>query len=50
MTGQNMQKSFIALPSGTAVYTASGLSYYRHSDWLGSSRFASSSRLSAEGS
>jgi RHS repeat-associated protein len=41
MTGQNMQKSFIALPSGTAVYTASGLSYYRHSDWLGSSRFAS---------
>jgi RHS repeat-associated protein len=41
MTGQNMQKSFIALPSGTAVYTESGLSYYRHSDWLGSSRFAS---------
>jgi RHS repeat-associated protein len=41
MTGQNMQKSFIALSSGTAVYTASGLSYYRHSDWLGSSRFAS---------
>ncbi|MDT8070390.1 MAG: RHS repeat-associated core domain-containing protein, partial [Terriglobia bacterium] len=41
MNGQTMQKSFVALPSGTAVYTASGLTYYRHSDWLGSSRFAS---------
>ena len=41
MTGQSLQKAFIALPSGTAVYTSSGLSYYRHSDWLGSSRFGS---------
>jgi RHS repeat-associated protein len=46
MSGQNMQKLFIALPSGTAVYTASGLSYYRHSDWLGSARFASTTSRS----
>ncbi len=26
-----------------AVYNSSGLAYYRHSDWLGSSRFASTS-------
>src|SRR3989442_10715604 len=25
----------------TAVYNSSGLAYYRHADWLGSSRFAS---------
>jgi RHS repeat-associated protein len=41
MSSQTLQKAFIAIPSGTAVYTASGLSYYRHSDWLGSSRFSS---------
>lgn len=42
MTGQTLQKAFVALPSGdSAVYTASGLAYYRHADWLGSSRFAS---------
>jgi RHS repeat-associated protein len=41
MSGQTLQKSFIATPSGTAVFTSSGLSYFRHSDWLGSSRFAS---------
>ena len=30
------------LPGGaTAVYNSSGLAYYRHSDWLGSSRLAS---------
>ena len=29
------------LPGGaTAVYDSSGLAYYRHSDWLGSSRLA----------
>ncbi|MDP9266938.1 MAG: hypothetical protein M3P27_01255 [Acidobacteriota bacterium] len=42
MSGQTLQKAFIALPAGaTAVYTSGGLSYYRHPDWEGSSRFAS---------
>jgi RHS repeat-associated protein len=42
MNGQTLQKAFVPLPGGgTAVYTSSGLSYYRHSDWLGSSRLAS---------
>jgi RHS repeat-associated protein len=42
MNGQALQKAFLPLTGGaTAVYTASGLSYYRHSDWLGSSRLAS---------
>jgi RHS repeat-associated protein len=37
-------KAFGPLPAGaTAVYNASGLQYYRHPDWLGSSRFASTS-------
>jgi RHS repeat-associated protein len=44
MSGQSLQKAFVALPGGgTAVYTGSGLDHYRHSDWLGSSRFASTS-------
>lgn len=35
-------QGFVALPGGgTAVYTSSGLSFYRHADWLGSTRFAS---------
>ncbi len=42
MSGQTLQKAFVPLPSGAkAVYTSSGLSYYRHPDWLGSSRLAS---------
>ena len=41
MTGQTLVKAFIPLPGGgTAVYTASGLTYYRHVDHLGSSRLA----------
>jgi RHS repeat-associated protein len=41
MSGQTLQKAFVALPGGaTAVYNSSGLAYYRHSDWLGSSRLA----------
>src|SRR6266478_3596689 len=41
MNGQTLQKAFITLPGGaTAVYNSSGLAYYRHSDWLGSSRLA----------
>jgi RHS repeat-associated protein len=43
MNGQSLQKAFVYLPGGgTAIYNSSGvLSYYRHSDWLGSSRLTS---------
>jgi len=42
MTGSSLQKGFVPLTGGSmAVYNSSGLAYYRHSDWLGSSRFAS---------
>jgi RHS repeat-associated protein len=46
MSGQTLVKAFVALPAGAqAVYTTSGgqvsLAYYRHADWLGSSRLAS---------
>jgi RHS repeat-associated protein len=42
MNGQTLQQAFCALPGGeTAVYNSSGLAYYRHGDWLGSSRLAS---------
>jgi len=41
MNGQTLQKAFVPLPAGaTAVYTSTGLAYYRHADWLGSSRFS----------
>ncbi len=42
MIGSTLQKGFVPLTGGSmAVYNSSGLAYYRHSDWLGSSRFAS---------
>jgi RHS repeat-associated protein len=42
MTGTTLQKGYVPLTGGTmAVYNSSGLAYYRHSDWVGSSRFAS---------
>ena len=44
MNGQSsFVKAFVPMPGGTEeVWQASGASpYYRHSDWLGSSRFAS---------
>ena len=43
MNGQTLSKAFLPLPGGgSAVYTNGlTLSYYRHPDWLGSSRFAS---------
>src|ERR1700735_4287945 len=42
--GQTLTKAFAPLTGGLqAVYTSSGLAYYRHSDWVGSSRFASTS-------
>ena len=41
MNGSTLVKAFVALPGGAqAVYTSSGLAYYRHADWLGSSRLA----------
>ena len=40
--GQTLAKAFVALPGGAkAIYTSSGLTYFRHSDWLGSSRLTS---------
>jgi RHS repeat-associated protein len=43
MSGQTVTKMFVPLPGGaTAVYAGTTLSYYRHPDWLGSSRIASS--------
>src|SRR5260370_16758935 len=49
MNGQTLSKAFIRLPGGaTAVYGLDNstppnivLQYYRHADWLGSSRLAS---------
>lgn len=42
MSGQSLTKAFVPLPGGaTVVYTPSGIAYYRHADWLGSSRVAS---------
>jgi RHS repeat-associated protein len=43
MSAQTLTRAFAPLPGGSqAVYTPSnGLAYYRHSDWIGSSRFAS---------
>ncbi len=42
MNAQTLTKSFVPLPGGeTVLYTTSGLTYYRHADWLGSSRLTS---------
>jgi len=42
MNGSSLQKAFVPLAGGAvAVYGSSGLAYYRHPDWVGSSRFAS---------
>ncbi len=39
MVGQNLARAYVPLPGGaTAYYTGTGLAYYRHSDWVGSSR------------
>jgi RHS repeat-associated protein len=41
MNVQSLSKAFVPLTGGaTAVYLSTGLAYYRHSDWLGSSRLA----------
>jgi RHS repeat-associated protein len=42
LNGSALLKAFVALPSGAkAIYTSAGLKYFRHSDWLGSSRLTS---------
>ncbi len=42
MNGSTLIKAFVPLPGGgTAIYNSSGLAYYRHPDWLGSSRLSS---------
>jgi RHS repeat-associated protein len=42
MNGTSLTTAFVSLPGdGTAVYNSSGLAYYRHADWLGSSRLGS---------
>jgi RHS repeat-associated protein len=40
MNGQTLVKGYVPLPGAQAVYTNTGLTYYRHSDHLGSSRLA----------
>jgi len=47
MSGQTVSKAFVPLPGGgQAVYSGTAVSYYRHPDWLGSSRLASSATQS----
>jgi len=42
MNGQTLTRAFIGVPGGgTAIYNSVGLAYYRHPDWLGSSRLTS---------
>jgi RHS repeat-associated protein len=43
VNGTTLIKAFVALPGGAkAIYNSSGtLAYYRHSDWLGTSRLTS---------
>lgn len=42
MNGQTVSKAFVPLPGGgQAVYSGTTLAYFRHPDWLGSSRLAS---------
>jgi RHS repeat-associated protein len=48
MKGQTIQQAFVPLPGGgTAEYLSWGLSHYRHPDWLGSDRLASSYQKSS---
>ncbi len=42
MSGSTLQKGFVPLTGGSmAVYNSTGLAHYRHSDWIGSARLAS---------
>src|SRR5271157_847506 len=48
MNGQSLLKTFVPLPGGaTAVYGGTTLAWYRHPDWLGSSRIASTATTRA---
>jgi hypothetical protein len=39
VNGSTLQNYYLPIAGGIlAVYNASGLQYYRHADWLGSSR------------
>jgi len=50
MSGQTLQKAFVPLPGGAAaVYTASGIDHYRHTDWLGSARLTSTPSRTVSG-
>ncbi len=41
MNAQTLQKYMLPLANGVqAVFDSNGISYYRHADWLGSSRLA----------
>jgi len=42
MNASVVQKAYVPIPDGAmAIYSSSGLSYYRHTDWIASSRLAS---------
>ncbi len=41
MNGGTSLTDFVPLPGGDSVVYTAGGTYYRHADWLGSSRFAS---------
>jgi RHS repeat-associated protein len=42
VNGTTLIKALVALPGGAkAIYNTTGLAYFRHSDWLGSSRLTS---------
>jgi RHS repeat-associated protein len=43
MNGQSATDDFVPLPGGGSVVYTATLAFYRHPDWLGSSRFASTS-------
>lgn len=44
LNGSTLTKALVPLPGGeTAIYNSSGLAYYRHADWLGSSRLTTTS-------
>jgi len=47
VSGEALSVAYIPLTGGSvAVYNSGGLAYYRHSDWIGSSRLASTSARS----
>jgi hypothetical protein len=50
MSGQTLQRAFVAMPAGaSAVYTASGLDHYQHTDWLGSARLTTTPSRTVSG-